>query len=324
MIAYLTKKDKQMEIPVYLFTGYLEAGKTKFIEETMSDPNFNDGKKKYLVIQCEQGEEELDASTLGENVSVVEFPDEASLSPDRLMALAKRAGADVIVIEYNGMWTLDNLYNALPEGFMVYQEIFIADSQTILSYNANMRQLTVDKLTSAEMVVFNRMTPSTDKIPLHKLVRGISRKANICYEDMSGEIEFDDIEDPLPFDINAPIINIEDADFAIFYRDMTEDLSKYVGKTLRFKGICATDSSLPKSQYAIGRHIMTCCEADIAYRGVVAKGSSGIDVKTRDWLIVEGKLTEEFSKLYGGKGPVLTVTKAERAEKPEQELATFY
>ena len=47
-----------MEIAVYLFTGFLEAGKTRFIAETMRDPNFNDGKRKYLIIQCEEGEEE--------------------------------------------------------------------------------------------------------------------------------------------------------------------------------------------------------------------------------------------------------------------------
>ena len=33
---------------------------------------------------------------------------------------------------------------------------------------------------------------------------------------------------------------------------------------------------------------------------------------------------EEFSKLYGGRGPVLTVAKIERADKPLQEVATFY
>ena len=69
---------------------------------------------------------------------------------------------------------------------------------------------------------------------------------------------------------------------------------------------------------------MTCCEDDIAYRGVVAKGLCGLDIKTRDWVIVEGVLNEEHSKLYGGRGPVLTVKKLERAEKPLQEVATFY
>jgi hypothetical protein len=106
--------------------------------------------------------------------------------------------------------------------------------------------------------------------------------------------------------------------------DLTEDYPKYDGKKLRFKGIVALDASLPTGHFAIGRHIMTCCADDIAYRGVVAKGMCGVKLQTRDWVIVEGKINEEFSKLYGGRGPVLTVTKIEKAEKPKEEVATFY
>ena len=313
-----------MELPVYLFTGFLEAGKTSFLRETMSDPNFNDGKRKYLIISCEEGEEELTAGEFGENVSFTSFDDVQLLTKDRLSAAAKRAKAEIVVIEYNGMWTIDKLYDALPDGWMVYQEIFIADATTFPSYNANMRQLVVDKLTSAEMVVFNRMKPEYDKMELHKIVRGVSKRANICYEDLAGEIEFDDIEDPLPYDVNAPVIEVKDEDFAIFYRDMTDEFEKYNGKTVRFKGIVALDPSLPKGSFAIGRHIMTCCEADIAYRGVVAKSNGAMKLETRDWVIVEGKLAVEYSKLYRSTGPVLTVTNIERATKPTQEVATFY
>ena len=313
-----------METAVYLFTGFLEAGKTTFIKDTMRDPNFNDGKRNYLIVTCEEGEEELDPADFGENVRFASFSDEASLSTDRIVAMKKRANADILIVEYNGMWTLDNFYNILPEDWLVYQEIFIADSSTILTYNANMRQQTVDKLTSCEMVVFNRVTEKTDKMELHKLVRGISRKANICYEDTAGEIEFDQIEDPLPFDINAPVIEIKDEDFALFYRDMTEEFAKYEGKRVRFKGIVALDNSLPKGQYAVGRHIMTCCADDIAYRGVVADGMGNLKLNTRDWVVVEGRLVEEYSKLYRAKGPVLKVSAIFAAEKPDQEVATFY
>ena len=313
-----------MEIPVYLFTGFLEAGKTSFIIETMKDPNFNDGKRKYLIITCEEGEVEFYPDDFGDNVSFASFDDEQSITVDRLSAMQKRAGADIIIVEYNGMWMLDRFYNSLPEKWMVYQEVFICDSSTAQIYNANMRTLMVDKLTSCEMVVFNRTTPETDKLALHKIVRGISRKANICYEDTTGDIEFDQFEDPLPYDINADVIEIKDEDFAIFYRDMTEDFGKYNGKKLRFKGIVALDSSLPGGHYAIGRHIMTCCADDIAYRGVVAKGMGNMKLKTRDWVIVEGTVSEEFSKIYGGRGPVLTVKSIVRAEKPTQEVATFY
>lgn len=313
-----------MEVPVYLFTGFLEAGKTSFIKETMQDPNFNDGKKQYLIITCEEGEEEFEASDFPDNVHFSSFDDVQLLTPDRLNAMAKRAGADIVVVEYNGMWTIDSFYNALPPNWMVYQEILVVDSTTIISYNANMRQLVVDKLTSCEMVVFNRFKPEYDKMALHKIVRGVSKRANICYEDMNGEIEFDDIEDPLPYDINAEVIEIKDEDFAIFYRDMTDEFAKYKGKTVRFKGIVALDESLPKDSYAIGRHIMTCCADDIAYRGVVAKGMGKLKLTTRDWVTVEGRLVEEYSKLYRGVGPVLYVKSIDRAEKPIQEVATFY
>ena len=88
-----------METAVYLFTGFLESGKTRFIAETMRDPNFNDGKRKYLIIQCELGEEELDPADFGDNVSFATFDEEGRLTPDRLSALQKRAGADIVVIE---------------------------------------------------------------------------------------------------------------------------------------------------------------------------------------------------------------------------------
>lgn len=311
-------------IPIYLFTGFLEAGKTKFIRETLSDENFKDEKRRVLVIQCEEGEEELDPADYGDNVSFCSFDSEDALVPDRIIARIKRAKADVVIVEYNGMWSIDKFYNALPENLAVFQEIFIADSTTILSYNANMRQLVVDKLTSAEMVVFNRTDANTDKQTLHKLVRGVSRRANIAYESVDGEIEMDSIEDPLPFDINAPVIEIEDRDFAIFYRDMSEEFDKYRGKTVRFKGIVALDKSLPKGNFAIGRHIMTCCADDIAYRGLVAKGMGSLKLSTRDWVTVEGRLSEEYSPLYRAEGPVLAVSSIELAAKPDEEVVTFY
>ena len=49
-------------------------------------------------------------------------------------------------------------------------------------------------------------------------------------------------------------------------------------------------------------------------------GSSAPDMLT----ILKAYIKEEYSKLYRSKGPVLTVERIERAEKPEQEVATFY
>ena len=49
-------------IPMYVFTGFLESGKTKFIQETLEDERFNAGEKTLLLV-FEEGEEEYDPTT---------------------------------------------------------------------------------------------------------------------------------------------------------------------------------------------------------------------------------------------------------------------
>ncbi|MBP5610400.1 MAG: GTPase [Clostridia bacterium] len=319
-------------MPVYLFTGFLEAGKTKFIRETLCDKRFNDG-GKILLLVCEEGEEEYDLAPNPNkkkdeadlsNVTVQTVDDPSWLTPDRLSALQKRTGAERVMVEYNGMWQFDALYNALPQGWFVCQEIMIADASTFLTYNANMRQQTVDKMTSAEVVLFNRVEPDRDVMELHKIVRAISRSANILYERTDGRLENDQIEDPLPFDLNAPVVEIKDEDYAIWYRDLIEDTKKYIGKTVRFKGIIARDDQLPRGVYAIGRHVMTCCVNDIAYRALAVKADDAERYNTRDWQLITAKIVLENCKLYGGKGPVLIPVAREKAVAPEREVATFY
>ena len=66
-----------------------------------------------------------------------------------------------------------------------------------------MRSLVVDKLNIAEMTVFNRFDEKFDPQEFHKVVRGVSRRSEIVYEYTDGKVAYDDIEDPLPFDVEA-------------------------------------------------------------------------------------------------------------------------
>lgn len=38
------------DIPMYVFTGFLESGKTKFIQETLEDERFNTGERTLLLV----------------------------------------------------------------------------------------------------------------------------------------------------------------------------------------------------------------------------------------------------------------------------------
>ena len=311
-------------IPVYLFTGFLEGGKTHIIQESMADERFNTG-EKTLIILCEEGIEELDVSLFsGKNVYLATIEGEEELTPQKLDACRKGHKIDRVIIEYNGMWQLNTLYSNLPRDWFIFQNMMFADANTFISYNNNMRSLMVDKLTSCEMIVLNRTPQNIDKDEIHKIIRGITRRAAITYDYPDGHIEYDDIEDPLPFDIEAPIIEISDDDYAIWYRDMSEEMDKYDGKTVKFKGILARDAKLAKSEIIIGRHVMTCCADDIAYQGLICKFKSDVSYKTRDWITVVGKIKIENHKLYGRRGPVIYAESGAYTDKPKQEVATFY
>lgn len=312
-----------MQIPIYLFTGFLEAGKTQFIQETLQDKRFNNGERTTLLI-CEEGIEEYDPSSFsGKNVFVHVVEEECWLTVDHLSAIQKRDKSERFVIEYNGMWQLKSLFDNLPEGFVIAQEMMFADANTFLNYNANMRSLVVDKLQTCDVCIFNRCPKDMDKMPLHKIVRATSRRADIAYDHGGEDVEYDDIEDPLPFDINADVIEIADSDYALWYRDIMEDSKKYHGKTVKFKGIVARDK-LPKNTFVIGRHVMTCCSDDIQYCGVVAVWDNAESLATRDWVNITAKIAIEFNRTYRGKGPVMHIQSVEKTTAPEQQVVTFY
>lgn len=313
-----------MRIPVYLFTGFLEGGKTSMIQESLNDQNFNSG-EKTLVLMCEEGVEELNPEEFwGRNVSIHLVEDAAWLTKENLEGLTKNRKIDRIIIEYNGMWQLQDLYEQMPQNWAIYQNVMFADANTFLTYNNNLRQLMVDKVRDAEMVVLNRTPEAIDKEEIHKIVRGISRRAAIVYDYPDGHVEYDELEDPLPFDLDAPVVEIEDEDYAIWYRDMTEELPKYRNKVIKVKGIVATDDRLPKNSVIIGRHVMTCCADDIQYSGLVCVFKNPPKLKTRDWITVKGTLKIEQTRLYRQPGPVIYVDTTEFAVPPKQELATFY
>ena len=311
-------------MPVYLFTGFLESGKTKFIQETLEDKRFCN-KEKTLLLVCEEGEEEYAPEQFATDTVVIRVLEgQEQLTTENLTKWAQETKADRVVIEYNGMWLLDVLYAAMPEGWVVYQEFMFADAGTFLSYNGNMRQLVYDKLKSCELVVFNRFKPDMDKMEFHKVVRAASRRADIAYESTDGKVVYDDIEDPLPFDLNAPVIEIGDADFAEWYRDLGETPANYEGKTVRFKCRALKRSKMPANTFIVGRHFMTCCVEDIQFAALVCQWDKADSVQDDSWMILTAKLNFKFNKAYGRKGPVLSYVSHELCEAPEQPVATFY
>ncbi|MBQ3276046.1 MAG: hypothetical protein IJH47_03185 [Oscillospiraceae bacterium] len=316
------------QIPVYLFTGFLEAGKTKFAQETLEDASFNNG-ENILLLVCEEGVEEYDPSAFAApNVFIEIIEDESELNAENLNALRKKHRCDYVMVEYNGMWTLDTLYNNMPREWVVAQEFLFVDSRSFLNYNANMRQQMVDKLQSCELAVFNRFPRGDEelKLQIHKIVRATNRRCDIAYETPDGKITYDDIQLPPPYDLSAPVVEIGDADYAFFLQDIMDQTEKYRDKVVRLRGKAVTKSrSLRPGYFYFGRDVMTCCVNDIRFIPLAAEWKDVPGLKNLGWYTITARVDiRALPNVYDGPGPVLHAQSLEPADPPAQEVATFY
>ena len=314
------------DIPVYLFLGFLESGKTRFIQETMEDPKFDSGDKTLLLV-CEEGEEEYapDRFAFG-GVTVEVLESQEQLNPEYLEQLIQRTGAGRVVVEYNGMWLTQELAQAMPDNWVVYQTIATADASTFRMYFDNMRQLFLDKFSQSELLIVNRaeaVNNPQDKEFIHKAVRQASRRCDIAYEYTDGSVEYDQIPDELPFDLEAPVVEIGDEDYGIWFLDASEDPEKYAGKTVRFTAQVCQTPKVGQNQFVPGRFAMTCCADDIQFVGFPCKYDEAKKLAQRSWIKITAKVRVQFHPLFGGKGPVLTALEVESTTPLQQDVVTF-
>ena len=311
------------EKPVYLFNGFLGCGKTTFIMDTLSTPDFGAGEKTLLLL-CEEGEVEYDTSKFCDEVHIVRIEEESDLTEARLNGIASRYKFDRVLVEYNGMWMTDTLFQSMPRNWIIAQEMTFFDANTFLLYNQNMRQLVFNKMQTAELVVFNRCTHGFDKMAFHREVRVANRRATILYEYGPYDIERDEIEDPLPFDKEAARFTVKDEDYAEWYRDINEKQDDYEGKVITVKGRVAKTPELEANKFAFGRHVMTCCVEDIQFCGLIAVSTEAESFKNGEWVAVTAKVKNVPERAYGEVGPVLYCQSVKRCDPADPEVATFY
>ena len=95
---------KEPDVMVYLMTGFLDSGKTQFLNFTLSQDYFQIYGKTLLII-CEEGEEEYDPRELLKYGVVIEtVEDKEDLTEEWLEEMNKKHKPERVVIEYNGMW----------------------------------------------------------------------------------------------------------------------------------------------------------------------------------------------------------------------------
>ena len=153
-------------------------------------------------------------------------------------------------------------------------------------------------------------------------LRMVNRRADIYLEMEDGTSEDYLTGDECPFDLSQDLIDVPDDDFGVWYVDVMDHPDRWAGKMVHMKLIMCHSKKYP-GIHCPGRFVMTCCENDIQFMGLIAKGTNLNQYQNRDWVEVTGRMAVEKHAAYKGKGPVMHVISIGPCEKPQQEVVTF-
>lgn len=319
---------KEMEIPVYLFMGFLESGKTSFIQDTLEEDYFNDG-QRTLLFACEEGMEEYDEELLKRtNTTIVYVEEEEDFNRDFLISKVLQYYPDRVIVEYNGMWSVERMLTQMDNTpLLVFQTIVLVNGETFDLYMNNMRSLAVEMYKIAEMVIINRCTPEMPRATWRRSIKAVNRRVQVLFESADDD-DMGEEDDTLPYDVEGDEIHLEDEDYGIWFVDIMERPEIYDGKTMVMKTRVFKSIRLPKGCFVPGRHAMICCADDIQFIGYLchtnhAKSSTIKSLKNKMWVNLTAEVRIEYNKEYGDKGPVLYAKRVEAAEPPEEELVYF-
>lgn len=312
-----------MEIPVYLFSGFMDSGKSTLIRETLIEEDFGEGGRTLLIL-CEDGEVEFEESELEKaNTTMVMIEEEEAFTSAKLKELQLAYQPDQVFVEYNGTWQMATFLEMdLPRDWVLVQSLATVDATTFEMYLTNMRAMIMEQLFAADVVIINRCNDDTPKGKFRRAIKALNRKAQIAYEREDGTMDENDMEE-LPYDLNQDIIDITDMDYGIWYMDALDDPRKYEGKKVRFLALVYRPEKMKKEVMIPGRFAMTCCVDDITFIGFKCKYSKAAEVAHKSWVTVTAEMKHEFALEYKGKGPVLYALDVQPAEKPEDELVYF-
>lgn len=305
---------------VYMINGFLESGKSEFIVYTLAQPYFQI-KGKTLLILCEEGEVEYDKELLEKSNTVLELiEEEEEFKPERLMELEKKYKPERIIIEYNGMWNYKNM--KLPWHWKIEQQITTIDASTFPMYYTNMRSLLAEMLRKSELIILNRCDGIEELNSYKRNIKAINQQAEIIFEDANGEID-EIMEEDLPYDLKAPVLELDHLGYGIWYLDSLDHLERYIGKTVEFVAMVLKPENFPADYFVPGRMAMTCCADDMAFLGFACRYDGADRLEQKQWVKVRAVVEKEFFADYEGEGPVLHAVSVEPAKEPKNRIIDF-
>lgn len=309
-------------VPVYIITGFLDSGKTRFINEMLADPGFSEG-ERTLILRCEEGEEEYDAEFLKRSNSVVRDIEDVEDMQEKLNAYDAELLPERVIIEYNSTWMMTALYDApKPDVWELAQIVTLVDSSTFEVYLTNMRTFMTDGLNEADLVLFNRCDENTPKSKFRRQTKALNNTVRCYFENLDGTTDDGITDEDLPYDMSKSPVEISDDQFGTWYLDTMEHADRYDGKLLKLKGQVVYMRDLPNKCYVLSRQAMTCCAEDIGGIGYVCKTADKLPDRNI-FVDVVVKAERAYSPIHGREALILIEQSRTIAEKPANEIINF-
>lgn len=270
------------QIKTYVVNGFLDAGKTSYIEECIFGGFFHK-RGSTLILSFEEGETEYDVEKLREFRTEVVFHDgEEDVSAFCRSAL-ERYCPDRVYVEMNAM--RDNLREQLPEALQIVFTVTLIDGTTLPLYYSNMRQLLQNMISVSDMAVFNRC-PDKEALAEYSVpFRLMNRGCDFLWQSEMGYSE-KAFGRMLPYDIGSGHLDIREEEYAVWHLDSHENPAAYEGKSFTFVAQVRQRDDLPEGCVFLGRFVMTCCIRDIQFLGFVCEYPKGDPLRDGSWVRV--------------------------------------
>jgi len=309
-----------MTIPVFICTGFLDSGKTTLVKETLMEQEWIE-EGNTLLILCEEGEEEYTEEYLKEkNMIQVQIEELEELTPDFFKYYMRKYRPVQVVIEYNGMWSLEKLLSLkYPRSWELQGVYSTVNGATLDMYLKNMRNVIMEQLTESELIVVNRCPEELNRSGFRRAVKVQNPVAEVIFERPDGKI-IPPSEEDLPYDIKLKKIVVDDIDFGVWYVDVHEYPERYIGKEIEFKAQAYRPRGMKEDMFIPVREIMTCCADDVAPYGYPCKMDKKTELVMKAWYKVTARVAFEAPQGFGIRQPVLYLTAIEKAEAPEETI----
>ena len=170
---------------------------------------------------------------------------------------------------------------------------------------------------NSELIIMNRCDEVSDEniTRYRRGLKALNPQADMIFENAEGEIPQELLEEDLPYDMTADVVEITPENYGIWYIDALDNKERYEGKVVEFTAMVLKSPEFPKNYFVPGRMAMTCCEADMTFLGFICKAREARTLDTGKWVKVRAKIAYEYWQDYDGVGPVLYAEAVEPAEE---------